>query len=308
MDVLDTLENRCCPVCGASPEKAAEFLKSSIDASRVTAFSFSSRKEPEFMNFRLLRCDCCRTVYAPEAPKSQALAKAYHEADYDSAEEANLAADAYAAALKSSLARLAHRGKALEIGAGNGAFLTRLKRLGFAEVMGIEPSSAAIASADPIIRHCIVEGVFREEDYEPASFDLICCFQTLEHVSNPRELTRACQRLLRPNGLLALITHDYQAPINRLLGERSPIIDIEHLQLFCRDSLAALMDDGAFHVAEMQSLLNVYPLSYWMRLAPIPGDVKRMMLAAARSTGIGRIQIGINVGNIVAVGQKRLGQ
>src|SRR5207245_2817162 len=91
-----------------------------------------------------------------------------------------------------------------------------------------------------LIRPTLREGVFVEGDFEPGSFDLICCFQTMEHVSAPRALAESCWRLLRPGGLLSLVTHDYRAPINRLLGRRSPIIDVAHLQLYCRSSLTEL--------------------------------------------------------------------
>src|SRR5205085_12443626 len=129
---------------------------------------------------------------------------------------------------------------------------------------------AAMYAAPALIRPFIHEGIFAEEELAAESFDLVCCFQTLEHVSAPKALTEACIRLLRPGGVLALVVHDYAAPINRLLGRRSPIIDIEHLQLFCRSSIDKLLASSGFETVEITPLVNRYPLRYWLRLAPLP--------------------------------------
>ena len=222
------------------------------------------------MSYRLLRCATCRTVYAAAAPPPEALAVAYSKAAYDSAEEAILAADTYEAVLQPVIAALPQRARALEIGTGTGVFLERLRAAGFADVVGIEPSKAAIEAAEAGIRPFIREGIFAEEEFVPESFDLICCFQTLEHVSAPKELTESCRRLLRSGGVLAFVTHDYMAPINRLLGRRSPIIDIEHLQLFCRSSLETLLTNAGFIIEKLSPVVNRYPLRYWLRLSPLP--------------------------------------
>jgi len=85
---------RSCPVCGAGPVHATLFLEDSIDPSRLSGFSFASRKVPEFMSHRLVRCGACDLVYADNPPDAEVLANAYHEAAYDSAEEADDAAAA----------------------------------------------------------------------------------------------------------------------------------------------------------------------------------------------------------------------
>ena len=275
MIVFDRMQTRCCPVCGVGEPQSTVFLEASFDPARLTDASFASRKTPEFMSYRLLRCLACHTVYAAAAPPPEMLANAYAAAAYDSAEEASLAADTYAAALAPALALLPHRGRVLEIGTGTGALLARMLRAGFAQAVGVEPSRAAISQADPAVRPMITEGVFTETDFEPESFDLICCFQTLEHVPDPRALVRSCARLLRPGGMLALVTHDYAAPLNRLLGRRSPIIDIEHLQLFCRASLDRLLRDAGLPTQQTHVLVNRYPLRYWLRLMPLPEGLKR---------------------------------
>jgi SAM-dependent methyltransferase len=304
MSFFDRLEMRACPVCQAGAGRATVFLEASLDPARLTATSFASRKLPEFMSYRLLRCSDCGTVYAVAAPGAEMLADAYAAADYDSSEEAALAADTYAAALARTIAGLPQRGRVLEIGTGTGVLLERLLDAGFAEAMGVEPSRAAIDAASPAVRGLIREGVFVETDFAPASFDLICCFQTLEHVPDPRALVRSCARLLRPGGALALVTHDYTAPLNRLLGRRSPIIDIEHLQLFCRPSLNRLQRDAGLQAQKISAIVNRYPLRYWLRLTPLPGGLKRAMDRLLAVASLDQVRIGVNVGNLLAIGHK----
>ncbi len=304
MTIFDQLKIRSCPVCSESSGSASLFLEASLDSARLDNFSFASRKAPEFMSYRLLRCATCCTVYAAAAPPPEALAAAYSKAGYDSAEEAILAADTYEAVLLPVTASLPQRARALEIGTGTGVFLERLRAAGFADVVGVEPSKAAIEAADAKIRPFIREGIFAEGEFAPESFDLICCFQTLEHVDGPKELTESCLRLLRPGGVLAFVTHDYRAPINRLLGRRSPIIDIEHLQLFCRPSLEKLLASSGFVAEMITPLVNHYPLRYWLRLAPLPAPIKRLSLQTVALLGLGGLRIGMNVGNLIAIGRK----
>jgi SAM-dependent methyltransferase len=304
MNVFARLETRACPVCGLDADRASTFLEASFDPARLTAASFASRKTPEFMSCRLLCCLDCKTVYAVAAPPAEMLIHAYAVADYGSSEEAALAADTYAAALAPTIAALPRRGCMLEIGTGTGALLERMLLAGFAEVVGIDPSRAAIAAAAPAVRGLIREGVFVEADFTPESFDLICCFQTLEHVPDPWALVQSCARLLHPGGALALVTHDYAAPLNRLLGRRSPIIDIAHLQLFCRPSLDYLLHAVGLPPQEIRALVNRYPLRYWLRLTPLPGGLKRAIAGLLRLTGLDRVRLGADVGNLMAIGRK----
>ncbi len=303
-NVFADLAARVCPVCGAGPEAATLFLAQSFDAARLTADSFASRKTPEFMSYRLLRCLDCATVYAVAAPPAEALARAYAEAGYDSADEAIQAADTYAAALRPHIAALPQRGTALEIGTGTGVLLERLLDAGFAEVVGIEPSAAAIAAAAPRARSHIRQGVFAAADFAPASFDLICCNMTLEHVPDPACLTRACAKLLRPGGMLAFVTHDYTAPLNCLLGRRSPIIDIEHLQLFCPASLARLFQTSGLQPVATGKLRNRYHLRYWLRLAPLPSTLKSTIARLLVALGLDRTTLALNVGNLMAIARR----
>ena len=295
---------RPCPICGRAGGDGAVFLKENFNQAAVTATSYASRKEPEFMNYELRRCPGCATVFAPRVPQADAIIHAYHQADYDSAVEAGQAAATYARALRPHLAGLG-RGAALEIGTGSGAFLGHLRDEGFARIVGVEPSRAAIDAALPGIRPLIREGIFSDGDYPPDSFDLICCFMTFEHVPEPLALMRAFNRVLAPGGKIALVVHDYRAPINRLLGRRSPIIDIEHLQIYCRRSVETLFAAAGLEAMTVEPLTNAYRLAYWLRLLPLPPKGRRAVIAAAAALGLAERVVSVNVGNMLCVATKQ---
>nr|WP_283254239.1 class I SAM-dependent methyltransferase [Ramlibacter paludis] len=256
------------------------------------------------MCHRLVQCPTCDLVYADQPPGADELAQAYHTASYDSSEEANDAAAAYIRAIRPVLDGLGSRGRALEIGTGTGVFLEHLQGEGFRDVVGVEPSAAAIAAAPPHRQAWIRAGMFDPADFEPESFDLICCFMTMEHVRDPAAVARAALRLLRPGGAFVTVTHDYHAPVNRLLGRRSPIIDIEHLQLFSSDSLRYLFDGVGYERFRVRAFRNRYSLRYWMRLTPVPAALKRACDAVMRSSGLAQMKLAANVGNLIAVGRK----
>lgn len=280
------------------------FMKQNIDPAKLSSFSFASRKLPEFMCHQLLQCRGCDLVYANDPPDQSLLAHAYHVSDFDSHQEADDAAKAYACALQPVLRQLTRMDTALEIGTGTGIFLEHLKHAGFKCVAGVEPSAAAIAAAPTHRRAWIQEGIFREGDHAPASYDLICCFMTLEHVLDPNTIVSAASRLLRPGGAIALVTHDYRSWINRLLGRRSPIIDIEHMQLFSPKSIHTLLDLNKFKGIQVHSFHNRYTLRYWVRLLPVSIPHKQGLIATLDRMGLSDHRLSFNVGNMLSYGYR----
>jgi SAM-dependent methyltransferase len=229
------------------------------------------------MHFRLLLCQGCDLLYASPAPTAAALASAYGDATYDSQTEAAYAADTYLGLVRPVLPSLPSRRGALDIGAGDGAFLSRLLDLGFTDVVGVEPSRAPIACAPARIRQFLRRGIFRAGEFVPDSLSLASCFQTLEHVDEPLSLVREVRALLRPGGVFVAVCHDFRALSARLLGRKSPIFDLEHMQIFSATSLRTLLRRAGFAAVEVHPIWNRYPARYWMRLLPLPDGLRRRL-------------------------------
>jgi len=243
--------HRPCPLCRSS-DRSRLFADERFDPARLDGMSFSSRKAPEGMHLRLLECERCDVLYASPTPDTGTLTDAYREADYDSAPEAQHAAATYERVLSNIVPSLASLGRAVDIGAGDGAFLERLIRAGFREVVGFEPSAAAIAFAAPEIRERIRQRVFDGTELPGGSVSLVSCLQTIEHVPDPVGLCSDAATMLEPGGALLIVCHNRRAVSARLMGRRSPIYDIEHLQLFSPTGIRRLLARGGFERIEVR--------------------------------------------------------
>jgi 2-polyprenyl-3-methyl-5-hydroxy-6-metoxy-1,4-benzoquinol methylase len=290
---------RNCPICDSRRNTEA-YAERHIDESQLSRFSFASRKLPEYMHHRLLLCHGCDLLFA-EPQEELNLGKAYEQAAFDSGRESACAAVTYRRVLAGVLGRLPERAGLLDIGAGDGAFLREMLRAGFREMIGLEPSEAPIRAADSSVRGMLQQGMFGQELFEPGRFSLITCFQTIEHVTDPLGLCKEACRLLQPGGAFAIIAHNRRGVVNRLLGRKSPIFDVEHLQLFSERSIEGLMKAAGFSEIRAEGFWNSYPLSYWARLFPLPAGFKRLVLAGLQRT-FGSIPVKLPVGNMLCVG------
>lgn len=300
---LGRLVPRNCPVCG-SGDQTRVFAPANYDLAKLDEYAFASRKMPEYMHYRLIQCPSCDLLYASPVPESHTLARAYEEAAFDSGEEAACAAKTYGSLLRHVLDRLPYRDAVVDVGTGDGAFLRELAQTGFRDVIGVEPSAAPIRVASPEVRPWIRHDVFREEDFAPESLSLLTCFQTLEHLPDPAALCRSAFRLLEPGGGVLFVDHNYRGIANRLMGMRSPIIDIEHMQLFSPESMSHMLRSCGFVNVTVRSICNAYPLHYWLKLMPLPVSVKKMLSSTVRCLRLGHLRVAIPAGNMMACGFK----
>jgi len=301
--LLGELSQRACPVCG-SRDDTAVFAPARLDAASLDRYAFASRKRPEHMRLRLVSCPDCDLVYASHVPAPEALARAYEAAAFDSGPEARSAARTYIRAMGALLRELPDRHGTLDIGTGDGAFLGELLDAGFTGVGGIEPSTQPITAAEPRLAGLIEHDVFRPDVRQQGSLSLVTCFQTIEHVPDPAELVRDATRLLKPGGLLALVCHDRRSPVNRLLGLRSPIIDIEHQQLFSPKSVTRLLEGAGLEEVGVQAIRNRYPLRYWARLVPLPRRAGEWVERRLLPGRVGDRMLSLPVGNLLAWGRR----
>ncbi len=295
---------RACPVC-SSRKDSDVFAEENFDPGQLDDYSFASRKFPELMHYRLIICPQCELLYANPIPTLKSLSTAYHEAAFDSSEEARYAARTYGLFLPSLKQKICDTVGALDIGTGDGAFLGELLGMGFTGVKGVEPSLAPIKAAKPDIRPLIRHGFFKPKYYQRNSLSLVTCFQTFEHLYEPLEMCRGAYQILKKEGAFFAVCHNRLSLSARLLGMKSPIFDIEHLQLFSPKSARAMMEKAGFTQVEVRKILNTYPLHYWLKLLPLPRKFKSSLMKLLKIIGIGYLPIPLPAGNMAVIGFKK---
>ena len=133
---------------------------------------------------------------------------------------------------------------------------------------------------------------------------LITCLQTFEHPFDPAQMCRDAFRFLRPGGAVLFVGHNRRSISARIMRQKSPIFDVEHLQLFSLDSARRLVSEAGFVNVEVGRLLNRYPIGYWTKLLPLPLAMKRTLIGLLNASRVSRLAMTLPAGNLFAIGYK----
>jgi SAM-dependent methyltransferase len=300
-----TIELRAtrCAICGSSGN-ATEMYPANFTNAAFTPAVFSARRMPDRVHGRIVRCDTCGLVRSDPMAEPAALVDLYQRSTFDYADETKNLRSTYGRYLRKLEAFGAQKTSLLEIGCGNGFFLEEAMVQGYVDVRGVEPGAEAVAKAEPLLREKIACGLLRPGLFEPDSFQVICMFQVFDHLFDPVSVLSECGRLLRRGGLLLILNHNIDSVSARILGERSPIIDVEHTYLYSPGTLTRLLEAQGFCVRRSGVAWNAYSLRYLFRLLPFPAGLKQAILAALDATRIGRLRFALPLGNFYTIAQK----
>lgn len=292
-----------CPICHTT-DNARELYPAKLSEDAFNAETFSARRLPDRVHYRIVRCNSCSLVRSDPVADPRIQAELYAKASFDYGEQVGNLRETYGRYLAKVAALGGRKGSLLEIGGGNGFVLQEALAQGYTQVTGVEPSSAAVASADPEIRPHMICDLMRPGLFEAEQFDVVCMFQTFDHITDPNALLDECRRVLKPGGFLLCFNHDVDATSARLLGERSPIVDVEHPFLYSSKTMARVAQAHGFVVAESGPARNRVTARYLAWLAPLPGAIKRRALAWLKDSRVGRLTVSLPLGNLYFIARK----
>ncbi len=135
--------------------------------------------------------------------------------------------------------------RALDVGCGDGRLTVELDA---AELIAADVSAVALGRAAARLPGAILVELEPDAPFplEDASFDLVLCAETVEHVRDVQLFLSEIRRVLRPRGELALTT-----PAARSLGRPEAPLS-PHLRRFTRRSLRRLLGELGFEPRSLE--------------------------------------------------------
>jgi SAM-dependent methyltransferase len=157
----------------------------------------------------------------------------------------------------------------IEIGCGQGEFLTLLCELGGNRGVGFDPAYVRERSESPARDRITFIKDFYSERYADYQGDFVCCKMTLEHIQRTADFVSTVRRLLRDQSHAIVF---FQVPDVRRVLREVAFWDIyyEHCSYFSLGSLARLFRHCGF---EVLNLAREYDSQYLM-IEARPGDGK----------------------------------
>ena len=141
----------------------------------------------------------------------------------------------------------------LDIGCGSGLLSAELGALGAKRAVGVDierPAASKNASNWEFFQIDLNNADWaRNIPAADGAFDVVTCFDILEHVDSPVAFLRKLREFLRPDGKVVLTTPNVNSWERILRGDRwSGAMDPQHKILFTIYSLGFLMTRLGFHV------------------------------------------------------------
>jgi len=222
-----------CPICEGG--QIAEVL--------VAPDRFHLRREM----YRLFRCASCGIVWLVSPPNPTEMSFHYSE-EYHNAIVA--AGEGSATTRWKDQRRLIWQykpeGTLLDIGCSSGGFLSTMKG-GAWELYGIEMEESTAERARIATGAKVFVGDAIDAPFLPATFDVITCFDVLEHVYNPRQFLLKVFEWLKPGGIFYAMLPNIESWEAQFFGTYWYGLELpRHLSHFSPRSLRYIMTSLGF--------------------------------------------------------------
>lgn len=144
--------------------------------------------------------------------------------------------------------------KVFDLGCGNGSFDFELSKAGY-QVLGVDPSKEGIRLANARYPELKLFEGSAEEDLSKrlGTFPTVICLEVVEHVYNPRRLTKCIMELLQPGGSAIISTpfHGYWKNLALSIADKwddhfTALWDHGHIKFWSERTLSKLLVEAGF--------------------------------------------------------------
>lgn len=197
----------------------------------------------DFRQVPILRCGDCGFIFSARIFSEVALRRYYDEFFSRRIRDGQSVVAKVNATAVAELVATHHVKAWLDVGAGCGFLLRELgTRYGISGV-GIDLSRTEAAFAKEQLNVEIHATPLEVAPFEKQSFDVVSCFEVIEHVPRPIEFLSLLTSYLKPRGTLILMTDNFGAKLVQRMGERWPKwIPHAHVSHFDQSSILNLIN------------------------------------------------------------------
>ena len=207
--------------------------------------------EPLYPELSIVRCPSCRLVYYNGDVDPGEIYKSDY---FNGAEYRDYLADKPTIQQNfrrriDRLRRLRPGGRLLELGCAYGFFLEVAKE--HWDAVGVDVAEDAVKYARDRLGVNAVCADFLEMEDEPEAYDVVCLWDTIEHLTHPVRVVKKAARWLKPGGVMAITTGDVGSAVARLRGAQwRQIHPPTHVFYFSRDTLVKTARAAGLEVVE----------------------------------------------------------
>jgi len=232
--------------------------------------------------FSYVRCRVCSLVQQNPQPRREAIEARYGDLSSQAYLEYELANEGAFLTLQQKgladggffelepdiLRQQAEPPLVLDIGCATGALLGWLRDRGW-DCLGVELCGPAADYARKVRKLTIITGTIESAKLSDNSVTVALASHVIEHVNNPKTFVSEIYRCLKVGGYFYITTPNIDGFQARLFGSRWRSAIFDHLYLFSKKTLRALLEDAEFIVEKTVS---------WGGLArgTAPGPIKNM--------------------------------
>lgn len=250
-----------------------ETVQKSAHAYRCSSMEHKSKPQ-------IVRCFQCGLVQIPKSKRPRNLLDIYRSVDDPTYLENRKARELNFEKTYQKIAPfLPKPGRMLEVGAYCGLFLGTAKRFDW-DCVGVEPSHWAAQIAREQIGVSVLTGTLEENrDKLEGPFDVVACWDVLEHVDAPFQLLLDINEVLRDGGVFVFCTLDIDNWFAKLLGRHWPWYMDMHLSYFTRDLLLRWLDEAGFDTIQTMPYRHYASLRYiWKKgVAILPSSISWLL-------------------------------
>ncbi len=140
------------------------------------------------------------------------------------------------------------KGRLLDIGCGNGFFLSFMKKIGW-QVSGVEIDPESSRIAWEVNQIPVFTGTLDKANFPGESFDAITMNHVIEHIANPFDLLNESYRVLACGGYLCIATPNIQSLGHGIFRKYwLPLDPPRHLYLWSCANLSQAVRKAGFHI------------------------------------------------------------